>query len=252
MEYVIKHIGNNKVTLDIKPNQFEESYNYPDETYERFGEVDNVMEFYREMQEVISKQPPPPPKLPRSRINEIQPHTRFLYCVLLSLDETLTLISDPTEIISKFRKSLKEKFTGSIQSKMKKYGYNRDDVIASIDQPAESLYLYVMLLLEKSVLRKTDMKLYENYGKERCLVLDEVSLTCDEVSLSDAKNIVVAHNVAKHKDTTSLEKLNTLLVKELKELAEELGCETTKIEEGKKKNLLKAELREVIKAKLYA
>jgi hypothetical protein len=47
-----------------------------------------------------------------------------------------------------------------------------------------------------------------------------------------------------------IEKLNSFLLKDLKDIADKLKIQTFKIEDNKKKNLLKNELKDLIKLKL--
>jgi len=95
------------------------------------------------------------------------------------------------------------------------------------------------------------MEIYECYGSKLCLIVNVDSCSSRTVSLTEAYSEMYESKTRAYKSSMTEEKLNTLLVKELKDLAESIGCETSKVEEGKKKNLLKSELRDKIKAKLF-
>lgn len=281
----LENIGSNKVTLDIRTNRFEESYSYEPDCYENeFKGIENIMDMFlatknqrrqrlsptetpvTSVTPVKSVTPGAPvksgtpginrthetSKVRRALVEPEAPSLGFLYAVLVSLDPTLSLLEDKHIYVNKFRSDLKDK-ARNFEEKFKRYGYKIDEVINAVDDQSEPLYRYMTLLLEKSIMLEPSMEMYENYGTKQCLVIDTDVCTSRTLSLSEAYALLYENKVETYKSTITLEKLNTLLVKELKEIAESIGCETSKIDEaGKKKNLLKSELRDKIKVKLFS
>jgi hypothetical protein len=261
-DFLLENIGSNKVTLDIRTNRYEESYSYDPDSYEKeFNGIDNVLDMFsaargrsRPKSPVVSQAPSAPsgPK-PISGIKEtLSPSSGFLYAVLLSLDPTLSLVDDRQLFVDKFRSELKDK-ARNFEAKLKRHGYSVAQAVAAVDEPADALYRYISLLLEKSLLLENSMEMYECFGSKQCLVINANSCSSRTVSLTEAYSEIYESKTRACKSTMTEEKLNTLLVKELKDLAESIGCEIWKLdEEGKKKNLLKSELRDKIKAKLFS
>ena len=257
-DFLLENIGSNKVTLDIRTNRYEESYSYDPDSYEKeFNGIDNVLDMFsaargrsRPKSPVVS-QPPSAPSDPKPSLETLSPSSGFLYAVLLSLDPTLSLVDDRQLFIDKFRSELKDK-ARNFEAKLKRYGYSVAQAVAAVDEPADALYRYISLLLEKSLLLENSMNMYESFGSKQCLVINPISCSSRTVSLTEAYSEIYESKTHAYKSSMTEEKLNTLLVKELKDLAEAIGCETWKLDEGgKKKNLLKSELRDKIKAKLF-
>lgn len=244
-DFLLENIGSNKVTLDIRTNRYEEPYSYDPDSYEKeFKGID----IFNASKGRARPKSPPTRVVKESR--PTSPGSCFLYSVLLSLDPTLSLVDDRQMFVDKFRSELKDK-ARNFEAKLKRYGYSVAQAIASVDEPSDALYRYIALLLEKSVMIETTMEIYECYGSKLCLVVNPESCSSRTVSLSEAYSEVYESKARSHRSTMTIEKLNAMLVKELKDLAESIGCETSKVDEsGKKKNLLKSELRDKIKAKL--
>ena len=175
----------------------------------------------------------------------------------MSLDNTVTLVPDKLQFINKFKKDLKEKLD-SFSTKLKKIDYTKEEIIKSIDETTiydrVPVYYYIAIVLGKAIgiVCDDDLKLFEIKGLgNECLLIDEKQLTYETLPTCDFKTRMYSFREKKHRETNTLEKLNTFLVKDLKAIADDLGLQTFKIEDSKKKNLLKEELKDLIKAKLY-
>jgi len=231
MDFISNNIQNNRVTLDIKTNKYEEKYNYEQVNYNKFDEIENILDLYK-------------------TINKKQISDKFIYEVLLYLDNTLSLIGDKEVFITKFKSDLKDKLP-NYMNKLSKLGFKESIIFEAINshENREPLYHYLTLLFEKSIAIQdaNDIKIYGNYDD---VMLYENSFK--DMTLSDCKIMKYDLRRSHYILNNTEEKLNNLLVKDLKAIAEDLGLETTKLENGKKKNLLKAELKDVIKAKLYS
>ena len=295
MEFIEKHLGPSKVTLDIKTNHFEEVYDYPDEKYEIFNNIESIIDMYKELcngngkshqqpprqsgqsgqtSQPRQQPPPPPPRQPMQPMQQQPPppqrqqrenvstdhqvqvlDDKFIYCVLLSLDDTLSLVTDKNMFITKFKTDLIDKIN-NYEKQLKKLSITKSDILEAFKDKndRDNLYKYVSIVIGKSIaIQKSDtVTLFEfSKNKEDCLFVNENTLSYENVSLNEAINRYNSSRKLYYTNTITSEKLNDYLVKDLKTIAEELGLETTKIEDDKKKNLLKAELKEIIKTKLF-
>lgn len=258
--FLMDNIGSNRVTLDIRPNRFEEPYSYePDCLEKEFKGIESVLDMFcaaRGQRKPRPKSPPEPQKravaAPEQEPPRRQdPGSALLYCVLVGLDPTLSLVEDKQLFVDKFRSELKDK-ARNFDTKLKRYGFTVDQAIKSVDEPSDALYRYISLLMEKSLMVEPSMDMYEMYGTKLCLVVNPEAGSSRTVPLAEAYSAMYESKARSHKATITLEKLNSLLVKDLKEIAESIGIETSKTEEGKRKNLLKSELRDKIKGKLFS
>lgn len=300
MEFITKYLGPNKVTLYIKPNKFEETYDYPDQVYDRFNKVENIMDILKNNGESSSgnssytispiktnKQLNLSPLKTMTNNNDndklLQLHKnitpiyttptynqkkqlpqsiqdKLLYSVLLSMDATLSLVPNKSDFIDKFKSDLCDKVINHL-TKLKKYGYSKDDVINSIkakdNADINALCYYLGILLEKSIAidSGTNFKIYQLYSFDKSLLIyiNNDDLKHENITKNECQNKMYTFKKFEHNKLNTHEKLMTYLVKDLKELGEDLGLITTKIDEsGKKKNLLKAELLDIIKIKLLS
>lgn len=224
MDFILSNLKQNKVTLDIKTNEYEESYIYM-KPKDKFEEIEDLMEVYKDISET-----------------QYEIEDEFIYKILLYLDNTLSLILDKSIFIQKFKSDLKDKLPNYIS----KIGRDKKDILNAIEgtDDREPLYHYIAYLFDKNIAihESEDIKIID-IGKKECIYIDE---TAQLISMEDC--LAKRHEKKKiyHIQQNTVEKLSSMLVKDLKSLAEELGCPTTKIENGKKKNLLKNELKELI------
>ncbi len=231
MDYIKDNIQNNRVTLEIKTNKYEEKFDYTQVNYSKFDEIENLMDLYKS-------------------INKKQISDKFIYEVLLYLDNTLSLINEKEVFINKFKSDLRDKMP-NYMNKLSKLGFKESDVNEAINNNdnREALYHYLSFLFEKSIaIQESDN--IKIYGSNDIVMFYDNSFK--DMTFSECKNLKYDLRKSHHINQNTEEKLNDLLVKDLKVIAEDLGLETTKVENGKKKNLLKAELKDVIKAKLYS
>lgn len=237
MEFIKQNLQVNRVTLDIKSNDFIEKYEYPDPP-NRFDEIESMMDMFKS----VSRQKPKPIPDP------------IVYSILIHLDPTLELVSDKHMFISKFKSELRDKINNYTE-KLKKFGATKESTLAAIDafDNRDSLMYYLGILLDTNIAIKTDddINIYE-IGKLTCLLIHPGTHSVKTIDLIQCRELKYDARKSYHRKENTLGKLNDLLVKDLKSLAEELGICTTKTEDGKRKNLLKAELKDVIKVKLYA
>lgn len=243
MEFIRQNLQANKVTLDIKTNDFEEKYEY-NAPANRFDQIENLLELFK----LVSRQKP-------AAVHSKTIKDPIIYSILIHLDPTLDLVSDKQLFIAKFKSELKDKINNYVE-KLKKFGATKEATLTAIDDVNDNrahLMYYLSILLDKNIAIKTDnnIHIYE-IGKLECLVIQPQNYTSQTIDLIKCRELKYDARKTYHTNENTLGKLNDMLVKDLKSLAEELGICTTKTEDGKRKNLLKAELKDVIKVKLYA
>lgn len=246
MEFIKQNLQANKVTLDIKTNEFEEKYEYVTPK-NRFDEIENIIDIFK----AISRQKPQQQHPPTTNKPVKDP---ILYAILIHLDPTLELVSDKHIFINKFKTELKDKINNYLE-KLKKFGVTKESALAAIDEleNRDSLLYYLSILLDMNVAIKTDndIDIYE-IGKLTCLLINPTTHASQTIDLLECRNQKYDARKTFHINENTMGKLNDMLVKDLKSLADELGVITYKTEDCKRKNLLKAELKDVIKVKLYA
>lgn len=239
MDYILSNLGSNKVTLDIKTNYFEESYEYDNNLYSKFDDIENIIDCVKK----------PSPSLNQKIEDYIS--DKFIYCVLLSLDETLTLVPNKNTFIDTFKSEMKIKIN-DFKVKLKKLKLTPEDVLKAIDNPDDStkshVIYYVSLIIQKVIAIENENKIdIYNENLSTTLMINEQTLSMVVMSTEDAQKMAYKKNIKYHKIQKTLENLNKLLVKDLKLLAEDLGIVTTKTENNKKRNLLKEELKDHIR-----
>jgi len=279
IEYIKGRLGPSKVTLDIKTNKYEEIYEYPEETYEFFDHIENIIDMYNEFMSNKKEKPyqttfktadksapnynkyvpAAVPAVPAASAVEVQLDP-FIYCVLLSLDNTLSLLPDKNVFINKFKSDLIEKIN-NYETLLKKLSIEKVDIINAIKskilEDRCALYKYMSVILNKTIIIQRDHSVYV-YESNKRKNLDGLWIYENELNYEELSYIAYKEKYYNNRKIyylantiSSAEKLNTLLVKELKDIAEDLGLETTIIENGKKKNLLKDNLKEIIKKNLF-
>lgn len=243
MEFIKQNLQENKVTLDIKTNEFLEKYDYVS-LANRFDEIENILDIFKSLTATASKKP-----------FTKQIKDPIIYSILIHLDPTMELVTDKLIFINKFKSELKDKINNYVD-RLKKFGATKEATLAAIDDTTDNrdaLMFYLGILLDKNIAIKTDndICIFE-VGKLTCLLIDPTNQSNKELDLLQCRDLKYDARKSYHINENTLGKLNDMLVKDLKALAEELGICTTKVEDGKRKNLLKAELKDVIKVKLYA
>jgi hypothetical protein len=253
MEFFLQNLGINKVVLEIKTNRFEESYHYNNDTYDRFDKIEDIGGLYKEKLR-HSREPAKPLRPPCT--TAVHTTSDAIICnVLHHLDPSLTLISDKAVFVDKFKSDLRTKLP-NYKERLKKYGItDMSSVIKEIDDTRDTnrpgLMRYLTILLEKSIAVQTDttINIYPMCLNDKCIFMKDD--TFEEISLADCYERFYEMRKSYHTSQGILNKLESFLVKDLKQIAEEIGLQTFKLDENnKKKPLLKAELKEKIMAAL--
>lgn len=245
MNFIFSNLGPNKVTQQIVSNEYEET-NFCVEEVNLFDEIENPIDILRSK----SKKPtvrktvadnsnssdssdPPASK----QLADPKNLTGVIRCILRYLDPTSALVSHDDHIID-FKKKLV--FSAEMTKKSVVRGLNVKELVANDDLSATK---YISFVLKKSVALKLDDQ-WSFFGYPdhvECLVLtyENGCFLVEHGSPVDVK--VVKMRIVRERGLQ--QKLNSLMVKDLKELATFLDIPTA---DSAKKPLLKKELYDVI------
>jgi hypothetical protein len=141
---------------------------------------------------------------------------------------------------------------------MIKFKVSREDMKKAIENNNIIVCIYFSFLIKKSIVILKDDD-YEIYGKCDdciCIVYDEKEMLYKiyneytNSELSFFTELMINKRMKKYIDNDINEKLNTYILKDLKDIADKLKILTYTIQDNKKKNCLKNELKDIIKKKL--
>lgn len=260
MDFIRNNLGPNKVTIEITPNDFEESISM-DKLFRPNNDpaMDNIIEIFRS----LKYNNIPEPK------NNIIIKKGILYCFLSIIEPEITLLykkNDIDEKIDSFRNSLILNLENHHQL-YKKLHLNKvcpiEDIKQSIQEETNLTFLltYLSRLTGRGILviRKDSSVLSDFSGvkedSENGIYVAEKD-TGFEVegtseTISGLKEKLYQINFGKYLADGTLERVHVLMVSDLRKIAEDIGISIYKInEDGKKKYLLKNDLKEAIRTKI--
>jgi hypothetical protein len=234
MEFITQHLGTNKVTSAIHSNEYEESHSYVKSPC-YFDRIEDLVEKFKSS--VVQQE-----KIQLKGVNG------FLACVFESIDPMCGLLSMDTLMtkISMFRDKL-VMHEHQLPKKLKKTTAEHGNIFD------EFLLEYVSFVLKKGIaichVGNWIWANVENY--DMCVVIrkhDNDSYTVESscVPVSDIKSIIMRDRIRDFVETDGMQKLNEMLVKDMRDIAEHLWLPTFKIVDNKKKIYLKNELKKVI------
>jgi hypothetical protein len=261
MDFIFKNLGPNKVTQQIFSNEFEET-NFCVEEVNLFNEIENPIDILRNLHQskrekgikqqvdggvaVAGNQNTslPTEKVVATAIPSLCDQKNLsgvIRCILSYLDPTTALLTHDTHI-EDFKKKLV--FSAEMIKKSIVRGLNVKELVANNDITATK---YVSFVLKKSIAIKMDGEwLFFGYPEHtECLVMEYVGIVdggCFSIEQGSPYSVMeVKMRIIKERGTQ--QKLNTLLVKDLKELALFLDIPVV---DSTKKPILKKDLIEAI------
>lgn len=238
MDFILKNIGQNKVNVPIVSNEYEETQPYMEEQ-SKFDEIENIIDIYKSSNKVsktVSVK-----KILLSSFNSL------MYCILEFIDNTISLHSDDFKLekVEQFKKQLNSKID---LGPKKVFGYGRDSYHEFLENEDKRILNWICYFLNKTIVLKSNIADIILFGTEEgCIVIEENIHS--QYILSNSKDLTSKWKTEKKKLLAlkyTPEKLNSMLVKDLKEVAKELDISLFKIEDGKKKNYLKNDLKDMI------
>jgi hypothetical protein len=277
MEYISQNIGANKVIISVASNEFEETQPYVEED-NLFGEIENIIDEFRDAkptqrkQDTVTKGHIPPktkhPTVVASRDNrpssvttkpqhvcrvevELKGFDSLISCILEHIDQTFTLLSleSKKNHVDQF---LKKMLSHIEISNVKHTGFNKNTIKGWIDAQDIELCNFMSVFTKKTIAIKDDT--WHTFGAlPECIVINcvnDVYSLVDTTTYDDLQKKIVIERIKRLEEDGTLQKLNSLLVKDLKNIAEELYIDTFKVEDGKKKSYLKPELKDLINRKI--
>lgn len=244
MEFVKKNIGSNKVTLSIYSNEFDESHAFV-ESPSYFHLIEDPIEKFKSKPSKIL--------IPAALTsNVLTGFHGFVACILESLDPMCRLLS--IDSLMEKIKTFEDRLVIHIDQlpKNKKTAKDVKDAIQSnfID---DFLMNYTSFVVKRAVAlcKNEDWTLVNAGDYHDCVMitLDEngsCTLLSPSTSITEVKKQIVKDRIEYLWNNNIFQKLNDMLVKDLRDIAERLWLPTFKVVEHKKKNYLKNELKEVI------
>jgi hypothetical protein len=238
MDFILSNIGQNKVNVPIVTNEYEETHPYMEET-SRFNEIENIIDIYKSSK--VCK-PVSPKRTQLSSFNSL------IYCILEFIDNTISLHSDDFKLekVEQFKKQLNSKID---LGPKKLFGYDRDCYHEFLKNENIQILNWLCHFLKNTIVVKSnvtgDITLF---GLESVCIVIEENINSQYI-LTSSKDSTSKWKEEKQKLLASRytpEKLNSMLIKDLKELAKDLEISLFKTEDGKKKNYLKNELKDMI------
>lgn len=232
MESLINNIKNNletnKVNIVIKSNEFLESIASQNP---KTPTILDPISIVRNIKKTYHNTPKP-----STHPQAIYPITKqslsewedIIYNVLVYLDTSVSLLPDPTNKIKDFYNNIIKTFP--IKSKELKVPKSKVNISNLENKDPTTLLYYISRLINKNIIVKHTLYKVPN-NKEDAFDLH----TKEQIPLKDYF-------------ATKIQDLESKLVKDIKELAEQMDIETTKLKENKKTPLTKKELIEAIKA----
>jgi len=240
METFLKNLRKNKVTLDIKTNNFQEKYVY-DETPDKFKKIEDISMLYKQC---LNNGPRRAPEAKRPhKVDEQAISDPFLYGILFYQDETISLLNTAHKNvkIDRYLSTLKKEMEMHIRA----FGFTRRRLTEDMIWTQKPLfYEYMSKLANISLI--VDNNIYEVDNVADCLVFDSSYDIIDKSTLKAYKLKLYKEKALAYTKENLIEKT----VSELKKIADDIGFETSKIVDHKKKPLLKKELQEGIKDKI--
>jgi hypothetical protein len=221
LEYIIENIGENKVNLHIASNEFIETADVTVQHEKKYyDKLPNLLTNYKQLK--VTK-----PWQPNNFIDNV------LYICMKNIDESLTLVSNDT---------LKQK----LDTFKKELGFFKERWQPMSKKLAEFKIVAMFMKKNIAVFENSDWELYEcgDVNIDETLMID-INCDCGKVvSKEECKKLIIKHRLSKKENLN----INTLLVKDLKDLATELYIPV--ICPQKKKPYLKNELKELITEKI--
>jgi hypothetical protein len=261
MEYIAKNLGSNKVVIPISSNEFEETCPYVEEE-NLFGKIENLADVYRELkpnntvrrkQNVINPSPQSRSSVVSKPSQKLVGFIGLMESILESIDPTLSLLPNDSKHgnIVTFLKQL----TSFVEMSGKVAGFDKNKVGAQIQSQSFDVCFCISEFIKKSiVIKHANSTTWDIYGtNDECILISHTNDTYNLESsgnLCDVKRQIIKERIAQYDKDGLLQKLNSLLVKDLKEIAEKLDIPLFKTEDGKKKTYLKNELKDLIKTKI--
>jgi hypothetical protein len=272
MDYILQNIGTNKINIPIISNSYEEINNYIEEE-NLFNNIENIIEIYQsgvgkvkknysnknnfnimksDLNIVVNNDLSSNLSKAYNIDNKIINFNSLVLCVLEIIDPSVTLLNT----LSKLEKIKNFKNMMLLNLDMLKLKISKDDMRKAIVNEDIIVCIYFAFLLKKNIVLITtdDIEIYGN--NDECIAIeyniDEKIYKISHIigSLDFFKQLMIEKRIKIMIENDIIEKLNSFLLKDLKDIADKLKIQTFKIEDNKKKNLLKNELKDLIKLKL--
>jgi len=277
MEYILRQISLNKVNIPIITNSYEEINTFVEEE-NLFNNIENIIDIYQSMKpnkqyyngstsnnntsnnntsnNNTSNNNTNNVKYNKSVVpidKPIEGFNSLILCILEIIDQSVSLLNN----ITKMEKIKNFKNMMVLNLDMIKLHISRDDMKKAIENEDNIICVYFAFLLKKNiaVFKDNDIEIYGNFDDcisinyEQHLKLYKICDTYTTGPIQFFKELMINKRIEKMLENDIIEKLNTFLLKDLKDIADKIKIPIYKLEGNKKKNLLKNELKDIIKQK---
>jgi hypothetical protein len=291
MEFIKNNLGPNKISLSINSNEYEETQaiNKLYDEINGFDGIDNIVDKFRNLRNTefgkVNPRAQPSKNYQDNRerietentsISRVQSNLvitpgdindKLIYTIYSSIEPSITLFKqmDINVKINAFKEELIKNLT--IAKMFKKLDlhklYDEPEIIKAIKYSKNSvkerlpMLVYLSRLINKSIIIYNNIDNYiehiENISinVKDTLVLKETNGNFEIIEEEFNKDKILNTKISNYLKDNLVDKLDILLVKELKIIAENLDITLFKLDENnKKKPLLKNELKDLIKEKL--
>lgn len=274
MDFIFKNLSTSKVTIPISSNLYEETNNYVEEE-NLFNLIENIIDVYQNTKKYQFKNKSgnnnhqeninprgnnnnPVKNIINGKIplikNNINIFDTLFLCILEIIEPAVSLLNEESKIekIKNFKNMM------TLNLDMIKLKIPREDMKLAIEKNDIIVCIYFSFLIKKSIviLKNGDYEIYGACNDCICIIFDEnekiYKINDENASgqLTFFTELMINKRIKTYIENDYIEKLNTYLLKDLKDISDKLKIPTHKIEDNKKKNYLKNELKDIIKKKL--
>ena len=266
---VLNSLGPNKVVIPIISNEYEETHPIKDHAIGHFDRLDDLIDMYRcslathkkanvAQTKQVHQQHPKLNLIQNPSSHVLDGFDSLLLCVLEIIEPTVSLLSSSTkeDKVAKFKIQLASNL--SDPAYVKKSTYDKAKMLTYLKEGDVSLCDYLSLLVKKNIVIFTiadeTYKTFTKDGINECVIIekgrDNIYRFLRYGEMEHIQRDIDDKKMAKYVNEGILERLGTMLIKDLKELADDIGVPTTyKTDDNKKKQYLKNDLKEGIKKK---
>lgn len=264
MEFIKKNLGANKVTVFISSNDYEEIYPYVEED-NMFNDIENMFDMFRKLKTKTNNHVNLSTKQTNTyhkdkNGNQQLQNTIFtgldgiVHCILQTIEPTYVLLPYQTQYmkIEQFKKKL---IMTLDMVKDNDIVVKKTEAKLFIEENKyEFIMHYICHVINKSIAIVGDVNQTVFGTHNSCLVIEPDSsgsfIVVDDNAISSDIRKFILNDKIKHYITEGIpQKLNALLVKELKNIATDLNIPLTHVVDNKRKSLLKNELKDLIAIK---
>lgn len=280
MEHIKSHIGPNNVSLNIRESKYYER-SMDGSVEKKPVHCENLVETFRQLKgssrpgfvkadPVVAPQSKPQKShggVKQEETKIMRPSDPIVFAYMQVIDPLVSLYTDIDDKVDKFKEDMVKNLT-NFNNMYKKLALNKqykvEEIVEAVWAHDKTLVERVPMLLYMTRLVNKSFCIYTQEGEEPVLL--ECGQACKilrycrdlniyQIEKEDTDYIKIQDALVKERIKTYikdglLSKINSLSVKDLRDISERLNLPLHKTEDGKKKLLLKPELKDNIVKKI--